>query len=696
MDLLSNQTTGIQTAWLLATLGSKASQRNKIIKKDNILNVSIPEICQDLINTFDQPQQPEQQPNRNIKFASNILYGLSILYKSKISYILNDLNYIQIKLLNSLKFNKNLSLPSTTTTTTTSNLKRSRFFENDECFNISIDFLPNLNLDQPFTPTDTQNQPQQPNVSPSKRRKLEIARFDASEFPIFDQSTTLSTSGALNFALSLSEQESREVENFLNSPIHQTNIDDDDLLVGQNRVENNDALSNIRFNRNDELQLDRRISGINSDHELGDLNEQPQEEMEQQRRSLIEVDEQEQQNDLDLGMEVELSPDLLVGDENVQDDQDDQDEEFQAISGDATQQQQPTREDVNTRISNLRSRRLVVDERISLNTSIIIENNDNYEQNMIQLRNQQQQRQQRTSQQLIEEIQIMLNHSTLINTQNSRSLSRINEINQLTQSMANEDSEQPRNIESLQVENSRIFNESQQQQLQDMDLDLGDDNEQEQDHSQQLNFEDNIQEMDFELQASQRTTSSRLSNSQHILNLQSLTLSDNEDSTTSQNQLNIKLQKFLKYFMEKSIELNTFTTITTVNEVEKQFTLNFHQLVPPPSSTPSQIPINNKKIAINSFATILILLNKNILDLKILNQQQQDSETNTFNLLKPKNLEMCLKLKENELPQEEEEEENQDVEVDVEVEESPQNPQSRDISELEIQLQSQEDEVMTE
>ncbi|KAI5966533.1 uncharacterized protein KGF55_000842 [Candida pseudojiufengensis] len=684
MEVISNQPSGIQTAWLLATLGSKVSSRNKIIKKDNILNISIPNICKEVINQFEQ-QQPQEQPiqpvNKNIKYASNILYGLSILYKSKISYILNDLNYIQLKLLNNLKLNKqvvtNSIITNSINNSKTGGLKRSRFFENDESFDIKIDFLPNLNLDETIPQIITNVSENQQHVSPSKRRKIEIARFDQLDFPIFNQSTTTlnstttnattTTNTALTFALSLSEQENREVDNFLNSPIELNQIDDDEILNGRNLNENNDELSNIQFNINDELQIDERRRRRRNNHELDVIEEYLNENEENQqidasqsqRRSLI--DNNEFDNDvMDMNMDVDFENHEEENDQRQpqhQGDDGESDESFHVISGEATQsqrqqqqgqqQQQQRRNNqettTTTRISSLTNRRLIIDDPISLPTSTIIENNRDYQTNMIQLRNQSIQIDHQPINR-IEEINQLFNQSL---TLNNRSISdhfsqqsRIQEINQLTESMANEESEQARNIEFLQIEQSRIFNENDDENQRDIDMDFGDNQEQQNEEipHPDLNFDENLQDLEFELRKSSPNQSQ-----------QDLLMSNNESINNSQNHK--RLKNFINYFMEKSIELNTFTT---TNEEEstnsKQYKLNFNQLVPPPSSSsqPNTNPINNKKIAIHSFSTILILLNKTILNVDIKNQNLENSETKKFELLKPENIELTLKINDDE------------------------------------------------
>ncbi|CUM46926.1 uncharacterized protein AC631_01974 [Debaryomyces fabryi] len=79
--------TGLSTAWLLATLGSKTTYR-RLVRKD-ILSISIPQTC-DIIGN---PQSAIP-----LRLSSNLLYGVSLMYKQKIDYFLSDVSLIKTKL----------------------------------------------------------------------------------------------------------------------------------------------------------------------------------------------------------------------------------------------------------------------------------------------------------------------------------------------------------------------------------------------------------------------------------------------------------------------------------------------------------------------------------------------------------------------------------------------------------------------
>lgn len=79
--------TGLSTAWLLATLGSKTSYR-RLVRKD-ILSISIPQTCEIIGNP---------QSTIPLRLSSNLLYGVSLMYKQKIDYFLSDVSLIKTKL----------------------------------------------------------------------------------------------------------------------------------------------------------------------------------------------------------------------------------------------------------------------------------------------------------------------------------------------------------------------------------------------------------------------------------------------------------------------------------------------------------------------------------------------------------------------------------------------------------------------
>ncbi|GMM33967.1 hypothetical protein DASC09_012920 [Saccharomycopsis crataegensis] len=71
-----DQSTGIGTIWLLATLGNKSS--HKRLQKREISDVSIPDVCA-IISSKVEPS--------SLKLSSRLLYGISIAHKQKTTYL---------------------------------------------------------------------------------------------------------------------------------------------------------------------------------------------------------------------------------------------------------------------------------------------------------------------------------------------------------------------------------------------------------------------------------------------------------------------------------------------------------------------------------------------------------------------------------------------------------------------------------
>ncbi|CUM66183.1 uncharacterized protein PRCAT00003841001 [Priceomyces carsonii] len=198
--------TGIQTAWLLATLGSKMHAKKSIRKE--ILQISIPEVCEDLMNIGQ---------DRNIRYSSSILYGISLMYKSKVNYFLNDISLIKSRL------TKDLFLKSIATSEVASNMTLleidgqqnnvktkgvQHFLQNDPSFDISVDLVPPLDVDDSL-------------FQHCKRRKLEIKQFDQDIFPntAFHYSTFVENSlenGQMN---EFQDTHLQTIENFMDQDL---------------------------------------------------------------------------------------------------------------------------------------------------------------------------------------------------------------------------------------------------------------------------------------------------------------------------------------------------------------------------------------------------------------------------------------------------------------------------------------------
>ena len=226
----------LQTAWLLATLGSKASSRSKIIKREDVLQTLIPKLCNDLV----------EQKQCNIKYSSHILYGISILYTTKISYYLNDVNYMQLRLQNaqrSLKCVKNAGNlgngcvnDGLENSTTTFKRKRQAYMEEDPAFLVQLDLMPSLQFDFDFDfdfDFESKLNVNDPAAFLAKRRKVEIAEQDKLDFPLFVNTNYGYDSvvgKGLAFAL-LGNEPVQEVEKYLDTPLQDFSNGKDDLEV---------------------------------------------------------------------------------------------------------------------------------------------------------------------------------------------------------------------------------------------------------------------------------------------------------------------------------------------------------------------------------------------------------------------------------------------------------------------------------
>lgn len=126
---------GMSTAWLLATLGSKSSYK-KLIKKD-ILNSSIPQTCENIV------QNEKSMP---LRMSSNLLYGLSLMYKLKVDFFMNEVSMTKARLQKDFLFNSminknNFTIISIEHTNTGSKQDLGQIFLNeDPLFDLNFDF----------------------------------------------------------------------------------------------------------------------------------------------------------------------------------------------------------------------------------------------------------------------------------------------------------------------------------------------------------------------------------------------------------------------------------------------------------------------------------------------------------------------------------------------------------------------------
>ncbi|KAI3406366.2 hypothetical protein KGF56_000847 [Candida oxycetoniae] len=563
MEVEYKASSGLQTAWLLATLGSKASSRSKIIRKEEIMQVSIPRICRELI----------EQPETNIKYQSHILHGISIIYTTKTSHVLNDVNYIQMRLQNSHRFlsKESLEKPSNVSS------KRGRYLEDDANFYLNLDSMPELDLDLDLDLGTCQD-----DNSAAKRRKLQIAKFDQNEFPVTFENK-IEQVGGLAFALSMNEQESKEVDGFFDTSFNFggfRNGNEEELLQDQKhgvRMEF-DEEGNLQEIRQKEMQNELLQNG--GDDDDGDANFD------------LEISRLQQEDGLnsssqEFGME----------------------QEFQMSTNAVSNQAQTSGGGSSSRLAQNRLYKLRLDNESTMPRDEAILNHYNYIHNMKQrmpckIHN-------------ISEIIESINHSylrpwvrgtnnTLVNSMLEESISRTMGVYQRTEIMENEASEQARNAQH--IERSRNYDQSvleygEELRLQDevfeedllgMDLNLeqsDENNEQEQEQEQvDIDHEENHhnhQEISFEFSRSSSINSSEVEKS-----------------------LTPRLNHFVKYFKSKSIELESFDVDCNT------YQLKFSELVPEITTPTHETAPVSKKLAANAFASILFLASKGLMEIK--------------------------------------------------------------------------------
>lgn len=123
---------GLSTSWLLATLGAKKTAR-KLVRKD-LACLSIPKTCESI-------GQPSSR--LSLRMTSNLLYGVSLLYRQQVEYLLNDVGSTNARLQEIHKKTLLYSLGSSRGLQNTSKREEEAhqaFFVDDECFIIEQDF----------------------------------------------------------------------------------------------------------------------------------------------------------------------------------------------------------------------------------------------------------------------------------------------------------------------------------------------------------------------------------------------------------------------------------------------------------------------------------------------------------------------------------------------------------------------------
>ncbi|KAG7660757.1 rec8 [[Candida] subhashii] len=187
MEAIQDKASGLHTAWMLSILGSK----QKVQKKD-LVNTSIPELCDELTRISNE---------QNFRYSSRILHGISIIYKSKVNYFLNDSIYISTRL---LSMNKLANFTTMEVNIHTGQIiPQKRTLDNDPGFNIEHDLVPPL--------PDGDEDVLEERVT---RRRLEIQRNDLELFPDIsvDGNNSAFNNETSTFALYVSRQSTDEDE----------------------------------------------------------------------------------------------------------------------------------------------------------------------------------------------------------------------------------------------------------------------------------------------------------------------------------------------------------------------------------------------------------------------------------------------------------------------------------------------------
>lgn len=263
-------TNGLQTAWLLATLGSKMNKKN--IKKE-ILQICIPQVCNELLQVSRE---------KNIRYSSNLLYGISLMYKSQMNYFMNDISLVKTRLRKDFLL-RNFDSYNTDEMLTTIKIDMNSgknsynpniFLENDPAFNIEIDLFPLLDL--------TQDEPLR------KQRKLQIHNYDQKLFPELQASLETYTISQQHDILF--DKHFQTIDDFLNKDLQQFDDSISDVeksfrtrerelnrYAGSNKLESADHSLDFQFN-NEGIIIEDDVNNMEIDEgmiELINFNNQP-------------------------------------------------------------------------------------------------------------------------------------------------------------------------------------------------------------------------------------------------------------------------------------------------------------------------------------------------------------------------------------------------------------------------------------
>lgn len=554
MDLIANQSRGLQTAWLLSTLGSKASSRGKIIRKDDLLKILIPKLCTELI------EYHRDRVGVNIRFSSNVLHGISILYGSKIAQVLSEVTHVQLRLQNTYIHLSTGSSEQFWKQDKVHTLKRSEFLENDQAFQVECDFMPRLQI-------SGLGLDELPDV---KRRKLEIAEYDLREFSIFDTTSGADAStitGLDHFALAIDQQTD-------------ANFDNIDFSIHDNELgapEDNEHV-NLQFNEDGEILEIQEQEIVRSSLDI---------EIEHSRRC---DDSLQMSDELDVAQDLQPQEDLnsTIHELTIENAEDHE------RLGEAPHP-------LTSSSFRIPKRKLVIDDTTNLTRDFIINHHDNYatimnyrSSNISTGRKLQQVYQHLNSTRFRPwasgSSSRHLNSSSIEET-----INRTMGIFHRTEIMANEASEQARNSQVLmEIERSRVLpSDDLSQDLEDLgQRDLED-----------LNFDAAMLDLDFDLE---RSRDEEDDGDEDELFHQSSSLGVSSDGDDLQPHLIPRLKKLVKYFIQRLVELGKAS-----DSQEKEYYLNFKELVPVRYNN----EVNTKKIAAGAFSSILFLANKSLVSI---------------------------------------------------------------------------------
>ncbi|QFZ25353.1 putative meiotic recombination protein [Clavispora lusitaniae] len=123
MEILQKEDSGLASAWILATLGPRRLSRK--IYSVSISDVSIPSTC-DTIQSYGPHPLP-------LRLSSNLMYGLSLLYKQKVDHMFSAVSSVHSRLTMSFA---NHGLPSKNSSAVHSKSSGPIFLKDDNCFDI--------------------------------------------------------------------------------------------------------------------------------------------------------------------------------------------------------------------------------------------------------------------------------------------------------------------------------------------------------------------------------------------------------------------------------------------------------------------------------------------------------------------------------------------------------------------------------